>query len=616
MSDNTLAVELEKAVEHSAAPDLLRKAFSFAEKNLDTGLLSHSMNISRMLSDLGFDETTVIAALMHDLGVLGKTQIEEISKEFGSEVGAIVSEFSKIDKIETENFGKIGNELLSTIMLATAKDLRSIFIKITARIDHLENPRNLDREDMVKLASEALYIYAPICQKLGLYGLQSRLEDNGFKVLQPEEFEKLRGLVGKTKAERQAEVEKAIAEFAGVFEKEGKKVEMQGRAKSLYSIYKKMQANSISFGEILDGIGIRAICDSVRECYELLGIIHSRYKTVPNHFDDYIANPKKNGYKSIHTVVIWDRIPLEVQIRTREMHYENETGVASHWQYKKYASDRFFDKRLALAKQLVEWHRNARNSGVLSHSLKMGFGQNRIFVFTPKNKVVVLSESSTPVDFAFALHTDLGNRCKKAKVNGKMVPLSHKLENADVVEISAGKEMQAKRQWLSFAKTGKAQTKIRQVIGLKPLKKKSLLGLGSETLTSDGNTRIAKCCNPVPGDGIVGVRTTKRKISVHREGCGNVSETPKDKLIKIRWGLAEKGYVVGLNVKASNRPGVLPAILKVFNEEGCSITSTSAKTGNSMLNCSFCIRIRNLGQFEKIADKIRAIPGVFEAGRE
>jgi len=596
--------------------DLFRKALALAEKKLPKYYFEHSLNVSRILSERGFDDVTVVAGLVHDLGTDGNMERKQVAKALGEEIADIVSEFAKIDRIENENTGKISSEMLSTVILASARDLRTIFIKITARIEHLQNPAGLEKWLLVKLSNEALYIYAPICQKLGLYELQALLEDNALKVTQPQVFEKIRRLVGKTKAEREAEVEEAVASFSGLFEKNGKKVAVYGRSKSFYSIFEKKQRQNIGFEEIFDKIGVRAICDTVQECYELLGVVHSQFKTVPNKFNDYIANSKKNGYKSIHTVILWNEKPLEVQIRTWDMHYEDESGIASHWQYKNYAEDKFFDQRLRLAKQLVDWHREARSVGSLTHSLKMDFGQNRIFVFTPKNKVFVLPESSTPIDFAFAIHSDLGSKCMRAKVNGKIVPLSHSLENADIVEIVTSKQVQVKRQWLSFVKSHKATAKIRQLLGIKPLKKKPLIGIGKESLTSDENTRIAKCCNPVPGDEIVGVRTTKRKISVHRENCKNLANTPGERKIKIKWGLAEKNYVVSLNVKARDRPGLLPAILKIINEKDTAITSTNAKTGrDKIMQCNFDVKIKNLEQIGKIISKIKELPGVFEARR-
>ncbi len=354
----------------------------------------------------------------------------------------------------------------------------------------------------------------------------------------------------------------------------------------------------------------------MRECYEILGIAHSEYRTVPNQFTDYIANPKKNGYRSIHTAVEWNNQPLEIQIRTREMHYECETGLASHWQYKHYAKDDFFDKRLSWAKQLVEWHRTARDSRNLAHSLKMGFGQNKIFVFTPKQKVIVLPEGGSPIDFAFAIHSDLGVKCHKAKVNGKIVPLSHKLENADTVEIITSNQLQLKRAWLNLVKSSKAQAKIKQKLGIKSAKK-VVLEKKDERLTSDKNIRIAKCCNPVPGDEIIGVRTTKRKISVHRAECGNALRILKERRMEVKWDLAEKDYIVGIKVLARDSPGLLPAILKIISGTKVSIISTDAKTNrNNILQSKFNIKIKNIEQLENIIKKISALPTVFETGRD
>jgi len=626
MSSKSLAIGLATDIREGRGgfdSDLIRKAFLFAESEFKTKPkiareeIEHSARVAKKLFKYGFDNATIAAGMVHDLEQEVGTEPEKIAAELGKEIESIVTDYTKIKKIERENFGKISNQTLSSIILAMARDLRTIFVKIAAGFDKVQNPKNLDKRKQRINAEAALNIYAPICQKLGLYELQGLLEDNALKTMQPKEYQKIMELLDKTRKEREAEVESAVAEFSEIAEKEKKVVEVQGRTKSIYSIYKKMEQQNRAFENIFDLVGIRMICNSVKECYELLGVVHSEYRTVPNQFNDYIANPKKNGYRSIHTAVLWNNLPLEVQIRTWEMHYECETGLASHWQYKRYAKDKFFDKRLALAKQLVEWHKQARNAGNLGHSLKMGFEQNKIFVFTPKHKVVVLPEASTPIDFAFAIHSDLGRKCLKAKVNGKIVSLSHNLDNADIVEIITGKQLQVKRPWLSFVKSHKAQAKLRQLLGIKPAKGKPLIDRKEETLTSDKNIRIAKCCNPVPGDGIVGVRTTKRKVSVHRAECKNAARITKEKTVKIKWGLAEKNYVVGITVRAKDRPGLLPSILKIMDNSKVAIASTDAKVGKgNLMQCKFNVKIKNIEQLSGIMGKIRELPTVFETKRE
>ncbi len=612
-------VESKKGLEKKGET-LVRKAYLLAEKGVKgkgaegKRQFEHSERVAEKLFELGFDNTTVASGLVCNLYSIAELSSEEILKALGKEVEAIAIDYGKIRQIEKKNFGKTDNKILSTIILSTAKDLRSIFVKFVARLDAMQN-KKYGKKELEGKANGTLHIYSPICQKIGLYELQSMLEDSSLKILAPKDYDKISSFLGKTRAERNKEVELAIAEFLSYI-REKPTVSIEGRAKSIYSICRKMKEQEKTFEKIYDRRGIRIICNCVRECYELLGIVHSEYKTIPNQFTDYIANPKKNRYRSIHTAVEWNGEPLEVQIRTWEMHYECETGLASHWNYKKYAKDKFFDKRLSLIKQLVDWHRTARTAGHLTHSLKMGFGQNRIFVFTPKHEVIVLPEGASPIDFAFAIHSDLGIKCVRAKVNGKVVHLAHKLENGDIVEITTGKRSMIKRLWLSIVKTHKAQAVIRNKLGIKP-RKKRVIGIGSEKLTSDANTKIAKCCNPVPGDEIIGVRTTKRKISVHRKGCGNAARIAKEKRIKIGWGLAKKDYIVEIKVRSRDSPGTLPTILKILEKGNVTIASTDAKASkNDILQCKFSIKIKNIEQLNSIIKKIEDIPTVFEVGRE
>ena len=611
---------LKKAARLEDGKSLVEKAYALAGEQLKgredkEKILEHSLRVAEKLLEFGFDSTTVATGILHDLGSFPEARNVDLA--VGPEVASMVADLERIRQIELENTGNTEPGILSSIILASAKDIRTIFVKFASRIDVLEKPRGIAGRKPEELAKAALEIYAPMCQKLGLYEVQSQLEDNGLKTLEPETYREISVLLGKTAAERKKDAEWAGAELARLLRENGKKAVVQARAKGIYSIYKKGKTQGKKFEEIYDLIGVRAICGSVQECYEILGLVHSRYKTAPNKFSDYISNPKKNGYRSIHTVVLWQGKPLEVQIRTWEMHYECETGLAAHWQYKNYARDDFFDRRLSWAKQIVEWHRSLRDSKGLIHRLKMDFGKSRIFVFTPKHQVVVLPEDSTPIDFAFAIHSDLGNRCQRVKVNGKLVPLSQKLENSDVVEITPAGSIQVKRQWLAFVKTNKARTKIKQKLGISVLKKESTEKIKQETMSSDKNARIAKCCNPVPGDEIVGVRTTKRKISIHGAGCENAKNIPKDKLIGIKWGLAEKGYVVGLTIKARDSPQLLPSILNIIGKEKASIISTETRASkNNLLECGFNVRIRNIGQLNNLIEKIGGLPSVFEVARE
>lgn len=622
MQNKELIIRLDKNTSERQGDketSIIRKAYLLAEKDAkEKGTqkkLEQKARVAKKLFDLGFDNTTIATSIIKDLTKKTKTTTG-IKEALGKEIEQITTDYNKIEEIEKNNFGKIENSQLSTVILASSTDLRTLFIKLAARIDALQNPSELTKKELAKKAEAALEIYAPICQKLGLYEIQGLLEDASLKTLDPKTYENIKKQLGKTREERNKEAEEAIKEFTELAKKEKKKVTVQGRAKNIYSINEKMKKQGKELKEITDLLGVRYICETVRECYEMLGVVHSEFKTTPNQFTDYIANPKKNGYRSIHTAVEWKGKPLEVQIRTWEMHYEGETGLASHWQYKEYTKDKFFDQKLTMAKQLVEWHKTSREEGNLTHNLKMGFGQNKIFTFTPKRQVIVLPEGSSPIDFAYAIHSDLGNKCQKAKVNGKTVPLSQKLENGDTIEITPGKHLEVKRPWLTIAKSHKAQAKIRQKLGIaSPTKKETKEN--KQPLTSDKTVRIAKCCNPLPGDKIIGIRTTKRKISVHRKICHNAENTPKEKKVNVEWGLAEKDYLVGIKIKARESPGLLPTILKIIGTENTTINSTDTKINkNNLLQCKFNVKIKNMTQLENMIEKIRNLPTVYEADRE
>jgi len=614
------AERLKKA----AKSEIVERALSFAEKELSTlgeekkeQNLQHSIRVAMRLAEIGFDETTIAAALMHDLKLFTGTSGEKITAEFGPEIAALIDEHTKIVGIEKRNIKKLSMPLLSQVILATAKDIRAIFISVAARLDRLQQPWDIGPGDLQQRAGIALNVYAPVCQKLGLYEIESVLQDSCLKITQPMVYEKISQLVGMDWEQRKALAAEAAQEFGKLLEKEKIGATIHSRPKSLFAINKKMVEHGLPFGEIYDLLGIRIICESAKDCYEALGIVHSSYNLIPNKFTDYIANPKENGYKSIHTVVKWrENAPLEVQIRTWEMHYECETGIAAHWQYKHYAEDKFFDKKLSWAKQLVEWQHNAANREELMENLRLDFGQSKIFVFTPKQDVVMLPEGATPVDFAFAIHSDLGQRCHKAIVNGRIFPLNKPLENADAVEIITCKKPEAKRQWLSFVKSGKAMAKIRQQLGVTFVKERRAHRQQATLTTADRRIKIAQCCSPLPGEEIIGVRTTKRKISVHRKDCKNLAEIGGAKLLAVGWDALKSEYSIEIKVSAKERPGLLPSILNAIGKNGAGIISTNAKVNkNNVATCFFKVRIRDSKQADEIMNAIRLLPGVHSAAR-
>jgi GTP pyrophosphokinase len=612
--------ELCKGLKNNPAAniELVRKANEFAS-HIHSGQftpngrrrIDHLINTAKIISRVATDDETLAASILHDAIIYGHTQREELEKLFGQEIANLVEEYTKELRIEEANIGRLDFGLLSKIVLASAKDIRSLFIKMVAVIDYSLGGDYLDNELSEKKALTALNVYAPICHKLGLNEWEWLLEDLAFKQLYREDYLAIKELVNEKREHREKKAEEVRAAIAALLKTAGLNGYTQARAKHFYSIYKKMKKKP--FSEIYDLLGVRIICETTEECYEALGIINSNYDTIGHKFRDYIADAKENRYKSIHTTIIFEGCPVEVQIRTWQMHWDNEVGFAAHWQYKEHKRDKYFDKKLSIIKQLMEWHKTQRNSQELTQSLKTRAGNERIFVFTPKREVIILAEDSTPIDFAFAIHSEIGFRAKGAKINGKNVALDHALENADTVEILTSNRPQAKRQWLNFVKTDKAKTKIRQILGIKEPKKEKRKPKREKT-TSDLSVRMANCCKPLPGDEIIGYRTTKRKISVHRRNCRNVEKLEANRIVVVAWE-PQKNYAAELKISARENAALIPQVLRIFSENGIKIDATQAKTTNGVMKCSFSISVNSREQLEKATKKIAGLPYVLGAER-
>lgn len=599
--------------------EIVKKAYEFAEhvhrgETVAGGRkrMQHLLNVARIISTVAPDEETLAAALLHDTIVSTRVEKQELEKLFGSEIAGIVGQVKKEISIEEKNVSEVDWDLLSKIVLASAKDIRSIFVKVASMIDHLMANDYPEKAFGDRKALIALNVYAPICHKLGLDELEWQLEDMAFKRLKLADYLAVKEKVGETREEREKRLGRAETAISGLARGAELNAAAFGRVKNFYSIFQKMQKKP--FDEIYDLLGIRIICGSAEDCYKALGLINSEFEDLGHKFRDYISEPKENGYKSIHMVILFEGGPVEIQIRTWQMHWDDEVGLAAHWTYKKYAQDKYFDKKLSIIKQLMDWHSTRRDVEV-KQSLKTHSGEERIFVFTPKKEVIILKEESTPIDFAFAIHSDLGKRIKGAKVNGKAVSLNSPLENNDAVEIITGNKFQVKRAWLSFVKTDKARAKIRQALGLKePAIKKKL----RETVkkTTDMAIRMANCCRPLPGDEIVGYRTTKRKISVHRKNCSNIENTEADKAILVTWADAGKDYSVELKVVAKEHSALIPEILKAFSSNKIEINSTTAKTSkNKVTTCLFSIKIKGKKQLDAAISSISSLPFVLSVER-
>jgi (p)ppGpp synthase/HD superfamily hydrolase len=479
--------------------------------------------------------------------------------------------------------------------MGIAKDFRSLFVEIASQLDKMRKIQHRPAEKRKALAEVVQDVYVPIAHKLGLYEMEWEMQDLALKYFRPKEYEKIKALI---------------------LEKEKISASVSGRAKNFNSIYKKMSGQGKKFSEIGDLYGARIICSTVEDCYRATGLIHLNFRPI-GEYDDYIANPKKNNYQSIHTVIDWHGRKAEVQARTMEMHRNAEEGLAAHWRYKQIERDSDFDQKLTWVKQFVEWQRKIKKTGETMRSLKLAFGEPEIFVLSPKKEIITLPEGSTALDFAYAIHSDIGNKCTSIIVDGKISPLHRQLESGDVVEVNTSKKTQCKPAWLGIVKTEKAKTKIRKTLGIKSLRHRPKKASGAPTTSAFKKTIMAKCCNPLPGDKIKGYRTTKRKITIHAAGCQHLALLPEKKKIEMEWGAEEKkAHSIKLVVRAVERTGILIDLLSELERQGATIggTETKGEKGGT-IKFSFDIRLKDAEQFQRVRQAVLSVPAVIEASR-
>jgi len=523
----------------------------------------------------------------------------------------------ELERIETILGQELSDEEKRKIAVAACRDFRAIIAMLGIQIARTANMGESDQRQRKKQAELAMRVFAPIAHKLGIYYAKAILEDLAFRELQPEECRLLEERIAERRKGIEDEIGKvmeAIRERLGSRAESGK-IRIQARAKHIYSAWNKMQKKKIGLEQVYDIAAVRIITKTVAECYELLGTVHSLWEPLPGQFDDYIAKPKPNGYRSLHTAIIGPgKKPIEIQIRTEEMHENAELGIAAHWRYKGQAEGKQ-DKKLNWLKQAIEW-RNGREG----EESKLDFFENQIYVFTPKGQVIELPEGSTPIDFAYTVHTDIGSKCAKAKVNGKLAPLSAKLENADTVQIITSQKQAPKRSWLSMAITQKALQKIRASLEIAVIKKKrgeAVKGKGRVFIEeNEKRVKLAKCCSPLPGDEVIALRTTKRKVSVHRADCRNAVSAEKEKLVGAIWGNPEKGgYETQIIVNAKDSAGILSQMLSSLSAERAKVVSSTARSVNGNNRCVFTVKVAGLGQLENAIRALEKIKGVISAGR-
>ena len=676
----------------------------------------HPIEVALILAELHMDTATLKAALLHDTVEDSDVTIAEVREQFGDEVAELVDGVTKLGKIEFESLSEAQSNNLRKMLIAMAKDIRVILIKLADRLHNMRTLSALPEERRLDKARETMEIYAPLAHRLGISSIKWELEDLAFYYLEPHKFHQVSRMVAESRKAREDYLATVIDQLREELEAIGVKAKISGRPKHLYSVYQKMSQKGKDFNEIYDLIALRVIVDSVKDVYGALGTVHSIWKPVPGRFKDYVAMPKFNMYQSLHTTVIGPSgSPLEIQIRSEDMHRTAEYGVAAHWRYKEGSrGEDAFDERLAWLRQMLEWQTELKDPREFMEALKIDLFEEEVFVFSPKGDVISLKRGSTPIDFAYAIHTEVGNHCVGAKVNGSIVPLGYELQMGDRIEVLTNKNSKPSRDWLNIVKTSSAKSKIRNYYSkvtreddlirgrdeLAKVMRKHGLGIGSKSaekaidavakemnyahaedilagigagkisakqvgtkllklMAKDGDeakpepkveefplskpmiaprskrrkqgggikvkgiddvlVRLARCCNPVPGDKIIGFVTRGRGVSVHRLDCPNATEllSSPERIIDVEWDLGtETTYQVEIFVEALDRLRLLQDVTSALAESGVNIIASSTTTHrDGLVDMRFLFETGDLSRLDAVLREVRSVSGVFEARR-
>ncbi|PIY59943.1 hypothetical protein COY95_04385 [Candidatus Woesearchaeota archaeon CG_4_10_14_0_8_um_filter_47_5] len=614
-----------------ANTNLVEKAYDFAQRK-HTGqkrvsgedYFTHILEVVKILVELKADSQTICAGFLHDVIEDSHVTKREIRTIFGQEVLMLIEGVTKIKEFNIRDMDELRAENIRKIVLATLKDIRVILIKLADRLHNMRTLKYLPEDKRKLIAKETLDIYAPIAYKLGMYSIKSELEDLSLKYLEPSIFLEIKANVVKKRPEREREVEEITKEIKKFLEEQNIHAEVYGRAKNFYSIYKKIVQKGRKFEEIYDLIGVRVVVRKIEECYLVLGIIHAHYKPIPNRFKDYIAFPKPNLYQSIHTEIFYKGQPLEIQIRTKDMHLIAEQGIAAHWRYKGTERDKKFEDKIGWLRQILDWKMSSENAQEFIETLKIDLFEDEIYVFTPKGDPIALPEGATPVDFAYTVHTEIGNLCSKAKVNGKIVPLDEVLKSGDICEIITDKKAQPSRNWLKFVKTPHAKSKIRVSLNIKGIIKEAKKEVHEQTLATDleqlivqdGHKKhalkLSKCCAPVYGDTIVGIRTTDGKVTVHKKSCKNVALVGSLKVIPLHWEQSVPDQSVKkIRVFFEDRVGLMADVLNIISGEKINILSAHTKKSKGVLSLFLSLDFKDSKKnIDELVEEIKKVPNV------
>jgi GTP diphosphokinase / guanosine-3',5'-bis(diphosphate) 3'-diphosphatase len=691
--------------------ELLRRAYDFAAEQHKTQtrlsgepFLSHPVEVAHLLADMKLDVTSLCAALLHDVVEDTKIPLDQISDQFGPDVAKLVEGATKISRLDLLAPEARQAENVRKMLLAMVNDVRVVVVKLADRLHNMRTLEYLDSERQQRIARETLDIYAPVANRLGMGLIRGELEDLSFRYLEPEAFFELQ----KKLATKQKVFDKFLLEVQDAIRdrmvENGIPAEVQARVKRFYSLHLKIQKQQRTLDQVFDLLAVRVITDTVKNCYAALGVIHQIWRPVPGRFKDYIAMPRPNLYQSLHTTVIHGGQPFEVQLRTQDMHRIAEQGVAAHWKYKdgREASPAD-DQRIVWMRQLIEWVQEMQEPSEFLSTLRVDLYPEEVYTFSPKGRVVVLPRGATPIDFAYAIHTEVGHQCVGARVNGAIVPLRHAVANGDVVEIITQKGHEPSRDWLSSVQTSRARSKIRQWINLhereqatevgrrliekearqagvalkkiseedwqrvaaeygcgriedlyadlgygkwsarqvlakasgqplaepveeKPPKLvstvKRILGMHDSAILVRGHDGLmvfrSKCCNPIPGDDIVGYVTRGRGIAVHSKNCPNVQNLlyEAERRIPVEWaGETQATFPVRLRIFTEDRPGILAGITTVISDTGANIRTFESGGHDLRARIEVALDVHDRKQLERILSGIKRIPGVFDIER-
>ncbi len=709
-----------RAYHPTADGDLIQRAYDFSyrahhgqlRKSGDPYFV-HPASVAGIITELRLDTASICAGLLHDVVEDTLSSVNDVEREFGGEIATLVDGVTKLSKINFTSKEDRQAENFRKMVVAMARDIRVLLVKLCDRVDNMRTLQHMKPEAQERIARETMEIYAPLANRLGIQSFKSELEDLSFKYLEPDAFTELSAAIQKSKRERDKYIADVCKTLASRLAEQGFQSDVTGRAKHVYSIWRKMQSQQCGLDQIHDLIAFRVLVESVSDCYAALGVVHSKWLPVPGRFKDYVALPKPNMYQSLHTTVIGPgRERVEIQIRTHEMHRVAERGIAAHWKYKDRNSgvSESDAQKFGWLRQLLEWQKELKDPAEFLEGVKVDLFQDEVYVFTPKGDVRVFPRGSTPIDFAFAIHSQLGEHVTGARVNGKLEPLRYKLKSGDVIEVLSSPNQHPSKDWLDFAVSTRARAKIRNFLRAAEREKSQKLGrellerelhkggvslsklmrndaemrrvmeqlrVGNQeeffvligygkispqdvlevvspksaegappslppaqlregriegfvrkvTGKDEGGIRLngiddvlvryARCCNPLPGDDILGFITRGRGLTIHRRGCTKAFDTDPERRVDITWDTKAKiNRSVALRITTANRPGILATVGQTFSAQGINISEANCRAGDDGRAVNvFTFTCTDMDQLKAVTKALQKVQGVVAVER-